>query len=108
MPDYSKGDLVLVRYPFSNLTAFKVRPAVVVSLPGKYDDMFIVPLTSRINGLTDGEFALSDWSGSGLNVPSAVKRGILLVETSVFLKRVGRLNPEDWKTLQIGLQLWLG
>lgn len=33
MPSYSKNDVILVRYPFSDLTAIKVRPAIVVSEP---------------------------------------------------------------------------
>ncbi len=28
MPSYSKNELILVRYPFSELTSLKVRPAV--------------------------------------------------------------------------------
>ena len=33
MPNYSKPEVVLVRYPFSDLMGAKVRPAVVVSAP---------------------------------------------------------------------------
>jgi hypothetical protein len=33
MPSYSKNETVLVRYPFSNLTNTKVRPAVIVNAP---------------------------------------------------------------------------
>ncbi len=33
MPSFSKNDVVLVGYPFSDLTAVKVRPAVVVNEP---------------------------------------------------------------------------
>lgn len=31
MPDYLMNDIVLVRYPFSDLRVFKVRPAIIVS-----------------------------------------------------------------------------
>lgn len=31
MPSYSKNEIVLVRYPFSNLSGSKVRPAIVVN-----------------------------------------------------------------------------
>jgi mRNA interferase MazF len=31
MPTCSRGDVVLVRYPFSDLSSLKVRPAVVVN-----------------------------------------------------------------------------
>ena len=33
MPSYSKHDIILVRYPFSDLSISKVRPAVVISAP---------------------------------------------------------------------------
>lgn len=43
----SKGDVILLPYPFTDLKATKVRPAVVVSSnQGKYDDLFVVPITS--------------------------------------------------------------
>ncbi|MGK7895640.1 MAG: MazF family transcriptional regulator, partial [Xenococcus sp. (in: cyanobacteria)] len=29
MPNYLKNDIILVRYPFSDLSNFKVRPAIV-------------------------------------------------------------------------------
>jgi hypothetical protein len=31
MPRYSKNEVVLVHYPFSNLSGSKVRPAIVVN-----------------------------------------------------------------------------
>jgi mRNA interferase MazF len=42
MPSCSKNDIVLVRYPFTNLTGLKVRPAVVVSTPHASQDLFVV------------------------------------------------------------------
>ncbi|CAD5937982.1 tetratricopeptide repeat protein [Planktothrix agardhii] len=68
MPNYSKNEIILVRYPFSDLLSSKVRPAVVVSTPHPSQDILIVPLTSRTASLLDGEFLLSDWSAAGLNV----------------------------------------
>lgn len=58
MPSYSKNEIVLVSYPFSDLTAAKVRLAVVVAVFDRSTDCIIVPLTSRTNRLTAGEFAL--------------------------------------------------
>jgi mRNA interferase MazF len=76
MPSYSQSDVVLVRYPFSDLSGSKVRPAVVVSAPHVSSDLIIVPLTSRTEQLLAGEFILSGWSTAGLNVSTAVKRGL--------------------------------
>ena len=75
MANSSKNDVILVRYPFSDLSSAKVRPAVVASAPHVSQDIFIVPLTSRTASLLAGEFVLADWTAAGLNVPTAVKRG---------------------------------
>jgi hypothetical protein len=75
MPSYLKNDIILVRYPFSDLSGSKVRPAVVVNTPHVSQDIFIIPLTSKTKSLFAGEFVLSDWVAAGLNVETAVKRG---------------------------------
>ena len=107
MPDYSMNDVVLVRYPFSDLSAFKVRPAIVVSEPHISQDLFIVPLTSRITNLLPSEFVLENWAQSGLNVASAVKRGIYTIHQNLVLKKVGRLTQKDQTTLILSLRNWL-
>jgi hypothetical protein len=62
MSSYSRGEVVLVRYPFSDLSGSKIRPAVIVSAPHISKDVFILPLTSKTGSLLAGEFALKDWS----------------------------------------------
>lgn len=65
--NYSKGDIVLLPYPFTDLQASKVRPAIVVaSEDGKYSDVFVVPVTSRTSALNSGEYVLKNWSSAGL------------------------------------------
>jgi len=108
MSSYSKGEVVLVRYPFSNLSGSKVRPAVIVSAPHVSQDVFIVPLTSKTTSLLPGEFVLSDWSQAGLNVPTAVKRGLYTVHQSLIAKRVGKLSELDTTNLEEALSNWLG
>jgi mRNA interferase MazF len=76
MASYSRNDVVLVVYPLADLTGTKVRPAIIVSSPYPSEDVFLVPLTSRTKALLPGEFILSDWALAGLNVPTAVKRGL--------------------------------
>ncbi len=108
MPSYSKSDVILVRYPFSDLSAAKVRPAVVVSAPHVSHDIFIVPLTSRTASLLAGEFVLADWAAAGLNVPTAVKRGLYTVEETLAVKLVGRLTAPDVDQVERSLRAWLG
>ena len=108
MPHYSKNDILLVRYPFSDLSTAKVRPAIVVNAPHPSHDSLIVPLTSRLHDLMPGEFSLQDWEKAGLNVPSVVKRGIYTVHPDLVIKQVGQLSLQDATTLQNALRGWLG
>src|SRR2546426_792495 len=95
MASYSRGSVILVRYPFSDLSGSKVRPAVLVSAVHESSDLIIVPLTSRTTALRSGEFVLADYRGAGLNVPTAVKRGVHAIEERLVLKVVGALGSAD-------------
>ena len=108
MPNFSKPDVVLVRYPFSDLTGTKIRPAIVVHAPHVSQDVIVVPLTSRTGRLSVGEFVLADWRGAGLHVPTAAKRGLYTVHPSLIVKRVGALDDVDAKQIEQSLRLWLG
>jgi mRNA interferase MazF len=107
MPNYSKHDIVLVRYPFSDQSDSKIRPAVVISAPHVSQDIFIVPLTSKTTSLMAGEYVLANWKNSGLNVPSAVKRGMYTVHETLIIKKVGKLSVPDTASLETALRDWL-
>ncbi|WP_017653040.1 type II toxin-antitoxin system PemK/MazF family toxin [Fortiea contorta] len=108
MPSYSKNDIILVRYPFSDLSGSKVRPAVVVNPPHESQDIFIVPLTSKTTSLLVGEFILSDWTRAGLNIETAVKRGLYTVQQNLVVAIVGKLTTPDIQQLEQSLREWLG
>lgn len=70
MPSYSKPEVVLVFYPFSDLTSAKVRPAVVVNAahvppPGE--------LVVRLRGMLSCLCRCTQTAPTGHNVASAVK-----------------------------------
>lgn len=108
MPNYSKNDVVLVRYPFTNGPGSKIRPAVVVSAPHPSQDVFLVSLTSRTASLLPGEFALSDWRHAGLRMPTAVKRGLFSIHQRLLIRATGSLSARDARTLDRSLRDWLG
>jgi mRNA interferase MazF len=107
MQTFSRNDVVLIRYPFSDLSQFKVRPAVIVGPDRESPDVFIVPLTSRLSPCLPGEFPLTDWRIAGLHVPSAVKRGIYTVDNGLVIKSVGHLSRDDEGKLKDALRFWL-
>lgn len=65
MPSYSKYEIVLIRYPFSDLSNSKVRPAVVINNQHSSQDIIIVPLTSQVSNLLSGEFVLKQLARIG-------------------------------------------
>ena len=107
MPNYSKNEVILVQYPFSNSSGSKVRPAVVINGPHTSQDILIVPLTSRLSPLLAGEFILTDWTNAGLKISSAVKRGLYTLHQSLVLKKVGTLSSMDAAGLDFALRQWL-
>jgi mRNA interferase MazF len=107
MATFSKNEIVLVRYPFSDLSTTKVRPAVVFTRLGKSPDYVIVPLTSKSGRLSAGEFILADWQSAGLNLPSAVKQGLYTIHSSLILRSVGRLSAEDARQIEQSVRQWL-
>ena len=99
----SRNDVVLLPIPFTDLTSRKVRPAVVIGQNGV--DLFVVPVSSV---LANTDFALADWRGAGLNVPSGVKAQLATVEERLVVKVVGKLAAADLQTLDQRLRIWLG
>lgn len=101
MPSYLRGNVVLVRFPFSDLSGSKVRPAIVVNTPHISQDIFAIPLTSKTDSLLEGEFVLSEWKGAGLNVASAVKRGLYTLHQELIVRSVGIISKSDRQKLTL-------
>jgi mRNA interferase MazF len=95
---YDFGEVVLVRFPFSNQAEFKQRPAVVISNRAyniARPDAVIVAITSRLHSLSSvGEVWISQWQAANLLKPSAIKPVFASVEQGLILKRLGILPPQ--------------
>jgi mRNA interferase MazF len=57
MATYLQGDIVLIKFPFSDLTGSKLRPAVIVSnsVVNKTKDIILAQISSEI---TNDEFSI--------------------------------------------------
>jgi mRNA interferase MazF len=53
------------------------------------------------------DVVLESWELSGLNVSSAVKRGLYTIHQNLILKRVGQLTQLDQTKLASSLKSWL-
>jgi mRNA interferase MazF len=96
---FQRGEVVLVPFPFSDLTTTKVRPAVVISgslYHATEPDLLLAALTSRVSAATGPlDYVLSDWQAAGLRFPSAFKATLVTLEPSRVIHRVGTLTSRD-------------
>ncbi len=109
---YSFGDVVLVPFPFTDQSATKRRPAVVIS-SGAYHrampDLLIMAITSQVRSVRAvGEFRVKDWAHAGLLKPSAVKAVVTTIERTLVLKRLGRFRVEDQQSLRRSIAAIIG
>jgi mRNA interferase MazF len=106
---YRRGDVVLVPFPFTNLTTTSVRPAIVVNGEGFEDetgDVILAMVTSRIReGRTD--LALSDWRDAGLVRASWVRARLATIDRNLILFSPGKLSENDVKAMDLRLRLAL-
>ena len=105
------GDIVLVKFPFTDLTATKLRPAVVLATHGI--DLVIVGIFSSppppfkrtwiVLNSKDRHFA-----ETGLKITSVIKaERIAVIEQSVVARRLGALSASQMKKIQKAVKLAL-
>ena len=109
---YSFGDLVLVPFPFTDQTATKKRPAVVVSSDGynkARPDLILMAITGQFSGhFRIGEIIVSDWKAAGLLKASTIKPILTTVEKSLIIRTLGELSHQDNIALRDALKIILG
>jgi mRNA interferase MazF len=69
------GDIVLIPFPFAELTNVKLRPAMVVCITkDKYEDLVLCAISSVVPAkLGDNELMLNPDKNNKLRVPSVLK-----------------------------------
>jgi mRNA interferase MazF len=101
---FSRGEVVLLPIPFTDLTSRKVRPAVVIGHSSRPGDLFVVPISSVKENV---DLMVQDWRSAGLNVPCGMKSQIATVEDRLVVKSVGLLSIQDSGALEKRLRRWL-
>ena len=108
-----RGDIVLVPFPFTDLSKEKVRPAVVISAKNDVD-VSVAFISSIIpEEPTEADFVLSeshpDFSVTGLKRSSIFKMDkVLTLERLMILRRLGRVPPSTQRERDIRFKLAFG
>lgn len=106
------GDIVLVPFPFTDQSATKKRPAVVVSSDAYHrdrPDVILMAVTSQLRPSAGvGEIPVQHWKQAGLLRPSVLKPLLATVERRLLIRKLGRLETHDRDALGRGLKTILG
>ena len=108
------GQIVLFRFPQTDLEEGKLRPALLLGkLPGEYDDWLICMISSQIRHFIPGfdeviQETDADFAGSGLKLTSVVRVGRLaVVEGEILLGAIGQITSERLQSIKSRLAQWL-
>jgi mRNA interferase MazF len=96
MTNFKRGDIILVHFPFTDLSSTKQRPALVVSsdaLNAVSEDVLVVAISSQVPArLAAEEFLIpsGDLAACGLPKPSIVRLAKLAsLHRQLVIKRIG-------------------
>jgi mRNA interferase MazF len=100
-----KGDIVLVKFPFSDLSQAKPRPAVILWVNPTGEDITLCAITSQnIDQLSPEDIQLlsndPEFSGTGLRVSSKIRTTRIATLTSqLVIRKFGSLGTQQIKIL---------
>lgn len=98
-----KGDIVLVPFPFTNLTGQKIRPALVLVV--SEDDIIIAFITTKSHDMTY-EMSINPSHENGLKVHSFLRvNKLATVERELVLGRLGSLSSVELASLNSVLKV---
>lgn len=89
----SVGSVVLVPFPFSNLSGTKLRPALVIASSGRGDWVCAQITSNPYSDTSAVELGDSDFQVGSLSKPSFIRPGKLFTANqSLFRRIVGRIT----------------
>jgi len=111
----NRGDIILITFPFSDLTSTKIRPALILSPKEMSEQDFVAALISSNTArpLSKTDYLLStydpDFSGTGLKINSVFRMAkIHNLRKSLAKRRLGKVNAQLMKELEKKLYEALG
>ena len=97
MTTYNQKDIVLVPFPFSELTYAKKRPALILaSIPAR-DELICMMLTSSKLIDQSVDIPIDSLDGTGLPKPTVARTSRLFtLKGSMVVKRLGQINDSAY------------
>lgn len=107
---YQKGDVVLLPFPFTDLTATKTRPVVVVSLGAFQQETgdFTVAMITSVPHTTPYDYELIEWQVAHLLRPSWVRTKLATLDPGLVRYKTGQLSASDLAAVEKRIRLAFG
>ncbi len=101
---YDQWDIVLIPFPFTNLTIAKKRPALIIS-PSEFnrdlEAVIIMFITSNISAYgRTGDYKIKEWEKAGFPKPSMARMKLATVDKKIIIKKFGHLEDRDITAIQ--------
>ena len=107
-----RGDVVLIPFPYTDLSVTKTRPAVVVSSELYHElrsELLLAYLSSRIAAADPRlDYILVDWKEAGLLKPTFMRPKIAAIESELVVYHTGVLSDRDLAGVDACLRRALG
>lgn len=96
MVRFVKGDVVVLPFPFSDLSRSKRRPALVIAVAEPYDDLILCMITSKsVHDAKSISLSQSDFITGNLPQESNVRPNRLFTADAALILRIaGRLTRD--------------
>jgi mRNA interferase MazF len=99
---FARGSVVLVPFPFTDLSAIRTRPAVVFSTEHyarSSGDLIIAMVTGQRHDLPT-DYELRDWREAGLLAPSWVRAKLATIAETLIRFSPGTLTDRDLQSVE--------
>lgn len=107
MGRFVAGQVVVVKYPFSDFSTFKKRPALVLG-ESEYENYLLCLITSKSKYENAIEITEAHFEEGGLSKTSYIRPSILMTVKSILIDRAaGKINRETHELVIEGISAYL-
>jgi len=103
--------MVLVGFVFSDKSARKLRPAIVISTAAynrARQEVIVAAVTSNVRRRLSGDYLIANWKEAGLPFPSVATAILRTIRQTMIERRLGSMPKTNLETFDRELRRSLG
>jgi len=103
MTSFSRGDVVLVKFVFTDEKGAKQRPGLIISSDRYHQgrqETILIAITSNVARLLVGDYKIKAWRESGLLYPSIVTGIVRTIKHDMIARKMGELPASELRAVE--------